>query len=101
MTMAYIYIIYYLFKRLDVLFNRKNPPSIPPRVQDKITGTTSVIEGVIADLQTPILFVIIGETTREALIELHRLISGNAASVVSNLGWGRHRHLTIKMTAED
>ena len=44
---------------------------------------------------------IYGETTRESLIEIHRLISGNSVSVASDIGGGRHGHLAITMTAED
>ena len=62
-----------------------NPPSIPPRVQEKMVGTTSSSEGVLADFPTPILPKIGGEPTKEALIKLHQLISGNVASVASNL----------------
>ena len=50
---------------------------------------------------TPILPKIVGEPTREALIDLHRIISGNAASAASNLRGGRHGHLALMMTAED
>ena len=53
------------------------------------------------DLLTPILLKIGGDPTREALIELHQLISGNAASVASNIGGGRHGHLALTMTKED
>ena len=53
------------------------------------------------NLSTPILPKIDGEPTREGLIELHQLISGNAASVASNLGGGRHGKLTLTMTDKD
>ena len=56
-------------------------------------------EGVLAEFPMPILPNIGGETTREALIELYRLISGNAASMASNLGGGRHEHLALAMNA--
>ena len=39
--------------------------------------------------------------TREALIDLHRLIYGNEASVASNLGGGRNTHLAPTMTANE
>ena len=54
-------------------------------------------------MDSPMLILpkIVGEPTRESLIDIHRLISGNVASMVLNLGGGRHIHLTITMTAED
>ena len=39
------------------------------------------------------------EPTRKELIKIHRLISGNAASVPSNLGRGQHWHLVLAMTS--
>ena len=62
---------------------------------------TCSIEGVLADFPTPILPNIGGEPTREGLIEIHRLVSGNAAYVLSNLGGGRHGHLALTMTSEE
>ena len=62
---------------------------------------TSSFEGVLADFPTPILPNIGGEPTREAMVYLHLLVSGNAASVVSNLGGGRHVHLTLTMTSKE
>ena len=53
-----------------------------------MVGTTSSVEVVLADFLTHILPKIGGEPTIEGLIEIHRLINGNAASVVSNLGGG-------------
>ena len=53
------------------------------------------------ELLTPILLRIGGDPTREALIELHQIISGNAASVASNIGGGRNGHLALTMTNED
>ena len=53
----------------------------------------------LAEFLTPILPKIDGELTREGLIHLHRLISGNAASVALNLGGGRHGHLALTRTA--
>ena len=64
-------------------------------------GSKSSIEGVLMYIPTPILPKICGEPTREDLIEIHRLISGNAASVESNLGGGRHGHLAPKMTTKE
>ena len=63
-------------------------------------ATTSA-EGVLTDFLTPILPNIGGEPTREGLVKLHLLISGNAASVLSNLGGGWHGHLALTITSED
>ena len=52
------------------------------------------------DFPTPILPKIDGEPTREGLIDLNLLVSGNAASVASNLGGGRHGHLALTMKAK-
>ena len=65
-----------------------------------MVGETSSIEVVLADLHTPILPKIGKEPTRESLINLHTLISGNVASVESNLGGFWRRHLALIMTAE-
>ena len=59
------------------------------------------VDGLLADSPTPILLKIAGESTIEALIELHRLISSNTASVASNLGGGQHGLLALAMTTED
>ena len=66
-----------------------------------MAGAMSSVEGVLANFPTPILPNIGGEPTREVLIEIHRLISGNAASVALNIGGGRHGHLALTMTAEE
>ena len=66
-----------------------------------MAGATNSAEGVLANLSTPILPNIGGETTREELIELDRLVNGNATSVSSNLGGGQHGHLVLKMTSEE
>ena len=66
-----------------------------------MAGATSSIEGKLADFPTPILPKIEGELTREGLINLHRLVGVNAASVASNLGGIRHGYLTMIMTAEE
>ena len=60
-----------------------------------MAGTTSSIEEVLAEFPTKIIHKIGRETKREALIELYLLISGNAASVASNLGGSWHGHLTL------
>ena len=78
-----------------------NPTLIPPRVQEKMTGTTISIKGVLEDSPMPILPNIGGDPTREALMGLHRMISVNATYVVSNLVGCRHGHLALKITAEN
>ena len=89
------------FNRLEELPHRTNPPSIPTRVQDNMAGATISAEGVLVDLLTPILPNIDGETTREGIINLHWLISGNAVSLASNLRGVRHWHLALTMTDEE
>ena len=66
-----------------------------------MAGATSSVERFLTDLPKQILPNIGGEPTREALINLHRLVSGNSASVALNLGVGRHGHLTLTMTSEE
>ena len=46
-----------------------------------MAGATISVKGVLADFPTPILPKIGGEPTREGLIDLHQLVSDNAASV--------------------
>ena len=62
---------------------------------------TTSAEGVLTDLPTPILPNIDGEFTREGLVEVHQLVSRNMVYVLSNLGGGRHGHLTLTMTSKD
>ena len=57
----------------------------------------SSVDGFLADFLTPILPNIDVERTREILINIHLLISGNAESVVSNLGGSQYRHLVLMM----
>ena len=59
------------------------------------------VKGFLADFPMPILTNIDGEPTKEGLIDLHCLISGNVASLALNLGGGRLRHLKMLMTAEE
>ena len=66
-----------------------------------MAGTTISIKGVLVELPTQILTNIDGDPTREYLIKLYQLISGNAASGLSSLGGGRHGHLTLTMTVDD
>ena len=85
----------YLFNTLDGFHHGTNLSSNPPRVQDNMVGTANITKGVFMDFLTPLLIKFGGDLTRESLIELHQLISGNAASVASNIGGGRHGHLAL------
>ena len=60
-----------------------------------MAGATSSVDGVLADFTTPTLPNIGGQPTKEALINLHRLVSGNAATVASNIRRGRYGHLAL------
>ena len=62
-----------------------------------MVGAISIIEGVLVDFLTHLLLNIGGEPTREALIDMHRVISGNLASVASDLGGGRNVDLVLTM----
>ena len=62
---------------------------------------TSISNGFLLYLPTPILPNIVRESTREALIDIHRLISGNAASIVLNLVGGHNRHLALTITVKE
>ena len=66
-----------------------------------MSGATSIIEVFLANFPTPILPKIREEPTREGLIELHRLVSGNGAPVLWNLEGGRNRHLALTMTSKE
>ena len=66
-----------------------------------MVGATSSVKGFLTELPTYILPKIEGEPTIEGLINLHQLVSRNAASVPSNLRGGRHRHLALTITAEE
>ena len=63
--------------------------------------TTIIVEGVLADFLKHILLKIDIESTREGLIDLYRLFSGNAAYVASNLRGVQHGELVLTMTAEE
>ena len=65
-----------------------------------MAGPEISVEGGLAYFLMPILPNIDGEPTRERLIDLHLLISGNAVSVASNLGGGQHGHLGLTMIAQ-
>ena len=66
-----------------------------------MAGATISFKGVFADFLTHILLKITIEPTREGLININLLISGNVASVALNLGGGRHGNLALSMTAEE
>ena len=66
-----------------------------------MVGTTIRSKGFIADFLTPFLPKINGEPTKKGLTDLHQLVSGNAASVASNLRGGRHGHIALMMTAKE
>ena len=70
-------------------------------MRDEIEGATISVWGVLPDFRTPILPNIGGEPTREGLIEIHQLISGNAESLALNLGGGRQGHLSLTITAKE
>ena len=63
-------------------------------------GVTNSIKGILADFPMSILPEISGKQTKESPIEIHLIISGNAASVASNLRVGWHIHLALMMTTE-
>ena len=66
-----------------------------------MTDTANSVKAFLTDFLTPILPNIVGELTRESLINIHRLISGNIESVMLNLGGGWNGHLVLTITAED
>ena len=66
-----------------------------------MTGAKIRVKGVLADFPTSILRNIRGKRTREGLIKLHLLVSGNTDSVSLNLGGGQHGHLALTMKRED
>ena len=90
-----------LFIRLDDLSHGMNSTSRPTRAQDVMAGATASVEEVLLDFLTHFLTKIGGEPTREGIIEIHWLVSGNAASVLSNLIGGRHGHLALTITSKD
>ena len=81
--------------------NGTNFPSRSKGVHVVMAGTTVIIKGFLSDLSTLMLPKIVGEPAREAFVELHRIISTNAASVASKIGEGIHVHLALTMAAED
>ena len=66
-----------------------------------MAGATGSVEGVLVDFPTTLLSKIGREGTREALININRLISGNTAYMVSNLRGRRHGHLMLTMTHKE
>ena len=66
-----------------------------------MTGSTISAEGVLTDLPKLILPNIVGEPKSEALIDIHKIIRSNAASISSNIGGGRQGHLALMMAADD
>ena len=96
-----IYVLLIPLKHIRHFSQGKKPDVDPTKSARNIVGTTSSVEGVLADFPTPILTKIEREPTIEDLIKLHQLISGNSLSVVSKLRGGWHRHLALTMTAED
>ena len=70
-------------------------------MRDVIAGAKTSVEGFLANFPSPILLKIDWELTIQRIIDLHRLISGNAASVSLNLKGGRHEHLALTTTHED
>ena len=63
--------------------------------------TIRSVKRVLVDFLTPILANIGREPTREGIIELHILVSGNTASVFLNLGGVRQGHLVLTMTSKE
>ena len=63
--------------------------------------TVRSVERVLANFPTTILLNIGGGQTREGLIEIHRLVSGDVASVLSNLGGIRHGHLALTIMSKE
>ena len=66
-----------------------------------MAGETSSVEGFLANVPTLVHPNINREPTREGLINIHRLINGNTASVVSNLRGAQHGHLALIMTVKE
>ena len=85
-----------MFNRLDKFSYRMNPLLSPAIVQDAMARATSRSDVILAEFPK-----IGGKPTREGLIELYQLVSGNEASVSSNLGGGRHGHLAWTTTSKE
>ena len=64
-------------------------------------GATISVKIVLAHIPANIIPNIGGETRREGLIKLHRLIGGNVAYVLLNLGGGRHGNLTLAVASNE
>ena len=63
-------------------------------------GATNSVKAVLADFPSPKITNTGRKTTREALIDLHQLLSGSSVSVELNLGGVRHIHLALTMTGK-
>ena len=68
---------------------------------DVMAGSTISMKRVLVDLLTPIIPMIVRETTREVLINFHYILILNRASAASRLGGGQHRHLVLSISTED
>ena len=66
-----------------------------------MAGTTISVKGFLVDFLMPILPKSDKESTREALIKIHRIISGNTASMALNLRGCRHGQLALTIITED
>ena len=66
-----------------------------------MTGETRIVDWILADFLTTILPNIVGEPTRESIIELHQIIISKAAYIASNLGGGLHGRLELTMDVEN
>ena len=80
----------YLFNRLGELSHGTKLTSRPPRLQENMSGTVKNVEGVLTNFLMPILPNVTRESKRESLINIHRLISGDMASMESKVGGGWH-----------
>ena len=89
------------FNRFYEFYEGANPPLIPTRVRDEMMGGTISIEGVLVDFPSPFFPKINVELTREGLVDLHQLISGNVASVALKLGGCQQERLALTITAEE
>ena len=60
-----------------------------------------MVERFFLDSLIPIPPKITREPTRESIIKINQLFSGNVVSMDLNLAGGRHIHLALTMTTED
>ena len=66
-----------------------------------MAGKPFSVKGLLADFLISILPKVGEERTREGLINLHRLVSGNTASMASNLGGGRRGYLALTIKSAE